>query len=122
MTDAGCPSPEDPRPWERPGVARRDCAPHRGNVLLLLATVAVLLSVASLCVVLTGWPAFILGAVIRHLADRDLADMGAGKMDPDGRAETEAARERALWGMLCGSFGGMACGLPCLFLLAGLLH
>ena len=27
---------DDDRPWERPGAVRRDCEPHRGEMLLLL--------------------------------------------------------------------------------------
>ena len=34
QADAG-----ETRPWQRWGAARRDCAPHRGNVLLQLAWV-----------------------------------------------------------------------------------
>jgi hypothetical protein len=34
------PDAGDPRPWERWGAARRDCAPHRGDVLLMLTWVA----------------------------------------------------------------------------------
>ena len=45
---------DSPRLWERWGTARRDCAPHRGNVLLL-AWVAWGLRLSSFCLVVTGW-------------------------------------------------------------------
>jgi hypothetical protein len=113
------PDADDSRPWERSGFVRRDCAPHRANVLMLLATVAVVLGLSSFCLVFTGWLGFILGGVVRHLADCDLAKMRAGVMDPNGRRQTEAAREQALWGMFYGGFGGLVCGVP---LLVGLAH
>jgi hypothetical protein len=40
------------------GTARRDCAPHRGNVLLLLAWVAWALELSSFCLVVTGWAGY----------------------------------------------------------------
>jgi hypothetical protein len=80
---------------------------------MLLATVAVLLGVSSVLVVVTGWPGFLLGVLVRHLADRDLAAMRAGRVAPEGRAETEAARDRALWAMLTGAFGGWRAACPC---------
>jgi hypothetical protein len=117
MTDADHrPEPDEPRPWERQGVVRRDVAPHRANWLMLLATVAVLLGVSSFLIVVTGWPGFLLAVLVRHLADVDLAGMQAGRVAPEGRAETEAARNRAVWAMFTGAFGGMACGLPVLLL------
>jgi hypothetical protein len=42
----------DPHPWESWGTARRDCAPHRGNWLLLLARLA--LACAALSLFLTA--------------------------------------------------------------------
>jgi hypothetical protein len=60
MTDpARQPEPDagDPRPWERSGAARRACAPHWGNVLLVLAWLAWGLGLSSFCQVVTGWAA-----------------------------------------------------------------
>src|SRR5436305_1471581 len=89
------PDPGDARPWERPGAVRRDRAPHRGNWLMLLATLAVLLGVSSVLVLVTGWPGSLLGVLVRHLADHDLAAMQEGRVAPEGRAEMKAARNRA---------------------------
>ena len=56
-TDERQPDSANPRPWVRWGTARRDCAPHRGNVLLLLAWVAWVLGLSTFCLVATGWAA-----------------------------------------------------------------
>jgi hypothetical protein len=52
QADAG-----ETRPWQRWGAARRDYAPHRGNVLLQLAWVAWVLGPSTICLVATGWAA-----------------------------------------------------------------
>ena len=62
-----------PRPWERWGAARRDCVPHRGNVLQLLAWVAWALGLSSFCLVVTGWAVLPLAWAVDRLAQRDLA-------------------------------------------------
>jgi hypothetical protein len=61
------PDPADPRPWERWGAARRDCAPHRGNVLLLAWT-AWVLGLSSFCLGVTGWAAVPLAWAVHGLA------------------------------------------------------
>ena len=102
----------DPRPWERWGAARRDCAPHRGNVLLLLATVALLLGLSSLCLVVPGWVALPLGWVVEALAQRDLERMTAGTMDPNGREQAERAKELTDLAVAFGVVGGLLCSWP----------
>jgi hypothetical protein len=114
------PGPNDddsgPRPWEEPGVVRRDCEPHRGPALRLLARAG--LAVGGLAAALAGLtplglayaphdPAcFAVAAAAAALAAaawalaggvwwgcrRDLALMRAGRMDPSGRARTAGAR------------------------------
>jgi hypothetical protein len=66
------PDAGETRPWKRWGAARRDCAPHRGNVLLLLAWVAWGLGLSSVCLVVTGWAAVPLARAIEWLARGDL--------------------------------------------------
>jgi hypothetical protein len=61
-----------PARGERWGAARRDCAPHRGNVLLLLAWTAWALGLPSFCLVVTGWAALPLAWAVDWLAQRDL--------------------------------------------------
>jgi hypothetical protein len=106
----------DPRPWEDPGAVRRDCEPHRGPALRLVGRLGLALGVASAA--LTGFwflglayaphdpTVTVLGVAALALAvgawgfaggvwwacSRDLALMGAGRMDPAGRAQTVAAR------------------------------
>jgi hypothetical protein len=45
MTTPGPDDAGDVRPWEQPGAVRRDCEPHRGPALLLLARVGLGLAV-----------------------------------------------------------------------------
>jgi hypothetical protein len=86
---------DDDRPWERPGAVRRDCAPHRGRLLLALATAAVVCGGLSIL----GAPALLtlpLAVAVWVLARRDLARMAAGRMDPAGQPLTAEARDRAV--------------------------
>jgi hypothetical protein len=90
------PDPDDPRPWEQPGAVRRDCAPHRSNWLLVLAVVALALGLSSFCLVVTGFIAMPVAAAVGRLAARDLGEMRAGRMDPQGRRMTRLARGLAI--------------------------
>jgi len=103
------------RPWERPGAVRRDCAPHRGRLLGVLgglALVCAALSTALLCLVppplgLEGFvPSWLsgvaLGGVVFALGRRDLQRMAAGRMDPEGEAATEGARNLAFVALVVG--------------------
>ena len=82
---------DEARPWERWGAVRRDCRPHRGPLLVLLATVALVLGLSSLGLVVTGWAAVPLAWVVDWLAQRDLERMTAGTMDPNGREQVARA-------------------------------
>jgi hypothetical protein len=98
------------RPWERPGAVRRDCAPHRGKLLLALSggamggavLSALLLGVVvihplGLAVCAYAWLAGVaLGGTALTLARRDLRRMDAGLMDPEGWPATKDARSLAL--------------------------
>jgi hypothetical protein len=103
------PDPDAPRPWERPGAVRRDCAPHRGRLLLALSMGALcgamLSAMLSLMALLPLGPALFgpaclagvaLGGTALALARRDLRRMGAGLMDPEGRPATDDARTLAV--------------------------
>ncbi len=83
---------ELPRPWEQPGGVRRDCEPHRANWLLVLAAVALALGLSTFCLVVTGFIAMPVAAAVGRLAARDLDEMQAGRMDPQGRRMTSLAR------------------------------
>ncbi len=111
MTDPRTQSDADQRPWEDAGAVRRDVEPHRGNVLLLLASVALVLGVLALLVVVTGWVAVPLGAVVHRMAGRDLRRMRDGSLDPAGWAQARRARWLAEAGTVSGAFGGGGCTL-----------
>jgi hypothetical protein len=74
MTNPGAtlgPDPDDPLPWEGPEALRRDVEPHRGNLLLLLAGIVLVLGVSSLFVVVPGWLAVPFGVVLDRLTGHD---------------------------------------------------
>jgi hypothetical protein len=95
----------DPRPWEEPGAVRRDCAPHRANLLAVLGRLSLALGLLSALFgvpLLVGLPVS-LATVL--LAGRDLERMAAGAMDPRGREATERARRRGEDGLFLSVFG-----------------
>jgi hypothetical protein len=122
------PGPLDGRPWERPGAVRRDCEPHRGGLLRLMARSALAASALDMplsCIpvpdlvgsqnVPPGGPvgstwaplvmatglaslAVLLGVSAAWLAGRDLLRMRSGETDPAGEKHTEGARQAGLWG------------------------
>jgi hypothetical protein len=94
------------RPWELPGAVRRDCEPHRADLLLLLGYVGAACCAAGLAtaVFACGIPPFATGVLLTCtvagipcgltgwlLARRDLRLMRAGLMDPAGMSGTERA-------------------------------
>jgi hypothetical protein len=84
----------DRPPWKLPGGFRRDCEPHRANLLWRLgcgAEIAGALSFVGPLVIVAAPVALILGPVVHILAKHDLARMGRGLMDPAGRDWTEQA-------------------------------
>jgi hypothetical protein len=85
----------DFRPWDQPGAVRRDVAPHRAEFLRLLATVSLCFSVAGVLVAVPAVIGVPLAVAACRMADRDLDRIGAGQLDPRGRAETHAAFVRA---------------------------
>ena len=96
------PDAAEARPWEQPGVVRRDCEPHRGGMLRGLGIVSLILPLAFLLLSpLLGFVAGVsLGLTVWVLAGRDLAKMDAGLMDSDGRRATKSARRLGLAGVL----------------------
>ncbi len=75
-------------PWELPGAVRRDCEPHRGDLLLRLSMLTLCLA-AAVIPALLAWP---LGVAVWVMARHDLALMRLGGMDPAGQADTRAAQ------------------------------
>ncbi len=50
MPDVPPAEPEDARPWEAPGAVRRDVAPHRGNWLRALGSLALAFSLLAVLI------------------------------------------------------------------------
>jgi hypothetical protein len=93
MSDSLLAADEHERPWEQPGVVRRDCAPHRAGLIAGLGLVAWSASfLGSVCCVLLPLAApvaLVLGATAWILGSRDLRAILAGYMDPTGLGPTE---------------------------------
>ena len=114
-TQGGVESQEgEDRPWERPGAVRRDCEPDRGDLLLLLGTLSLACGALSCCLLVPGFLGLPLGMTVMAMAGRDLRQMEAGRMDPQGEHRTEEAEGRAFAGALF-SIPGIMLGLPVLF-------
>ena len=79
--------PETP-PWEQPDVLRRDYLPHRGGMLHLLSSIAVLAGGLSLCCGPCGLVGLPVGAFVWIGARRDLKEMETGTIDPRGEEIT----------------------------------
>ena len=96
------PPNDDLEPWERPGAMRRDCEPHRGELLARLADLAFILSVCSVFVCMPTFVALPLALTVVLLASRDLDRMAAVQLDRQGEHQTRDAMERAWWAVrLC---------------------
>jgi hypothetical protein len=108
----------DDRPADRaafPWAVRRDGEPHRGRLVYQLGVASLVAGCLSLCPTfglgaLVGLP---LGVVVWVMANRDLALMGTGMMDPVGRPLTDTGRTYAIAGVLlslcfAGLFAAMA--------------
>jgi hypothetical protein len=91
---------EADRPWEKPWGVRRDAAPHRANVLLLLGNIALGMGLASCCFGVISIPALAIGILAFAMAGHDLRLMRAGVMDRSGRRDTRNAPNRADLGLL----------------------
>jgi predicted Zn finger-like uncharacterized protein len=98
---------EDDRPWERPygPRVRRDCEPHRGNMILVFGIIS--LATLAFCGVI-GLPFGIMAWVMGH---KDMLKIDQGVMDPEGRGSTQA-------GKICGIIGTIIDGLYLLGCLA----
>jgi hypothetical protein len=102
---------EDPRVPPRrpplPAAVRRDCEPHRGNVILVLGICSlVFLPCAYLMV------GVVLGAIAWVMGNRDIKKIRAGTMDPEGESVTNAGRICGIVGVSINAFVGL---LFCLY-------
>ena len=102
---------DDERPWEQRGGVRRDCTPHRGNWLMLLANVALACGWLSFVLFLPSVAAVVCAGAVRQMALYDLERMQSGLLDPRGRSEAESAMDRAALAVGVGAVGPLACFL-----------
>ena len=72
---------------------RRRIQPHRGGLVLTLAIVSMVVS----CCALGG---LIMGAIALNMANKDLSDMAAGRMDESGHGITMAGKICAIVGLV----------------------
>jgi hypothetical protein len=94
-------SGDDFRPWELPGNVRRDCAPHRGELLLLLGRIAEVFSIFFLCGIQNAMIGLVLGTTVWFWVRHDLRLIQKGLMDPAGQPLLERARRRSVWAIRC---------------------
>jgi hypothetical protein len=82
---------------------RRDSEPHRGQMIATLGTISMFFGGLALCLgglgVLISGP---LGIAAWVMANRDLALMQTGQMDPQGRHQTENGRAAGIVGLVLG--------------------
>lgn len=105
-------------PWEVPGAVRRDCLPHRGALLHVLATIALVAGVFSLsCLGFPGLLGLGLGGYVWRSARRELNDIDAGIVDPEG----ERLVREGLYFSQAGTLAGFIGVVLWTFILAGIL-
>lgn len=121
----------DLQPWVWPYAVRRDCEPHRGELLSRLGLAAFTLSLVGMsmgipCTMVVGDELFLPGlpspdrvvvflalaapgvlasVVIWWLAARDLAEMSRGRRDPAGEELTGKARSYGRAGVVIAALG-----------------
>ncbi len=94
---------EHARPGDLPD-GGGNMAPHRGQLWMILGIVSAAGFVISV-------PTYIMGPIVWWLADKDLKEMDAGRMDPEGRQNTQI-------GKICGIIGTVELALCVLALCA----
>jgi hypothetical protein len=97
------------------GAVRRDCEPHRGNLLAVLSKVTLWCGLLSFVLAFPAILGIIVGVVTLAMARRDLARMEAGGLDPQGRDQAAAALWRAEEGLALSLLGPFVCPLLWLY-------
>jgi hypothetical protein len=95
-----------------PVLVRRDCEPHRGSFLAAMGNFTLAAGGLTLCV--AGLPVLValpLGITTWIMASNDLAKMGKGEMEVQGRPQTESARTSAITGLVLSLFFAAGWGL-----------
>jgi hypothetical protein len=120
---AGASEEENVRVWDWAGCARRDCEPHRGSFLQVLATITLVCAILSffpfipilvapprgnavelysdiwLWILVPILVAVPLGSAVVCFSRADEKEMAKGRMDRGGRAQTLRASDIAVLGM-----------------------
>lgn len=102
----------DDRPWEQPGVVRRDCEPHRAELLGQLGTIAVICGFLTAILVVTAVVSLPLGIAVCIMARQDLAKMQTREMDPQGAADTERALQTGIFSLFVSAAMLVTFGIP----------
>jgi predicted Zn finger-like uncharacterized protein len=107
---------EEDRPWDRPyrRPVRRDCDPHRGALVLVLGIIGLVVLMCGLLGFI-GLP-FAISAWV--MGNKDLAQMRAGTMDPEGQGLTQAGRICGIVGTVIDSLLGLGCVAYLVFMFA----
>jgi hypothetical protein len=94
------------------GRMRRDCVPHRGQLLSGMGSVTLIAGGLTLC--MFGVPLLValpLGITTWVMAAGDLQKMRTGEMEEQGRGQTEVARTTAVFGVVLSLFFSAGWGL-----------
>src|SRR5262249_24933573 len=83
----------DERPWEKSAKGRLDAEPHRGRLLLILATSALACGWLSCCLVVPSLIGLPLALAAYVASKRDLGRIRGGEVDRGGWGQTDAARD-----------------------------
>ena len=84
---------DDDRPGRRGRGRRRYLKPHRGDLILVLGILSIFVAQV------------ILGPIAWVMANNDLKEMRAGRMDPDGEGNTNTGRICGIVGTVLGGIG-----------------
>jgi hypothetical protein len=115
------------QPWERAGVVRRDCEPHRGMPIRVTGTISPLCGCVTLFAGFIpplhideplGWlplvsftvPAVALGLLSAVLGSQDLSKMRTRTMDPEGKGLTADGRMLGRVGVVLCAVAWLCCG------------
>jgi hypothetical protein len=80
-------------PVEAQPVSQQPLAPHRGAAILVLGIVGLVVGLlGSFCCGIFGIAGCICGIIAWVMANKDLREMAAGRMDPAGRGTTQAGK------------------------------
>jgi predicted Zn finger-like uncharacterized protein len=108
---------EEERPWERSHrlPVRRDCEPHRGQMILVFGIVSLALLACGAMTAVFGLP---FGIAAWLLGSKDLEKMRQGTMDPEGQGLTQAGRICGIVGTILDGLFLLGCGAYIVVLIA----